>query len=101
MGYLRLWLRYERLRAAGRRWMGYLRLRLRYERLRAAGRPGGAHATLTFTAWSAQLVLLYPPAFSMRCWGCTLRTESVARLARVNWPAGRRAANTNWRQAKR
>src|SRR6218665_4097251 len=38
MGYLRLWLRYERLRAAGRRWMGYLRLRLRYERLRAAGR---------------------------------------------------------------
>src|SRR6218665_2027248 len=38
MGYLRLRLRYERLRAAGRRWMGYLRLRLRYERLRAARR---------------------------------------------------------------
>src|SRR6218665_2809634 len=31
-------LRYERLRAAGRRSMEYLRLRLRYERLRAAGR---------------------------------------------------------------
>src|SRR6218665_2432107 len=36
--HLRLRLRYERLRAAGRRWMGYLRLRLRYERLRAARR---------------------------------------------------------------
>src|SRR6218665_2512390 len=38
LGYLRLRLRYERLRAAVRRALGYLRLRLRYERLRAAGR---------------------------------------------------------------
>src|SRR6218665_2767198 len=37
MEYLRLRLRYERLRAAGRRSMEHLRLRLRYERLRAAG----------------------------------------------------------------
>src|SRR6218665_1493666 len=43
--YLRLRLRYERLRAAGRRSMEYLRLRLRYERLRAAGqRSCPAHA---------------------------------------------------------
>jgi len=38
MEYLRLRLRYERLRAAVRRSMEHLRLRLRCERLRAAGR---------------------------------------------------------------
>src|SRR6218665_128025 len=36
--HLRLWLRYERLRAAARRSLEHLRLRLRYERLRAAAR---------------------------------------------------------------
>src|SRR6218665_65203 len=36
--HLRLWLRYERLRAAARRSLEHLRLWLRYERLRAAAR---------------------------------------------------------------
>src|SRR6218665_113739 len=46
MEYLRPRLRYERLRAAGRREMEDLRLRLRYERLRAAGRRSWQGAPL-------------------------------------------------------
>src|SRR6218665_362875 len=44
--HLRLWLRYERLRAAARRSLEHLRLRLRYERLRAAARRSLEHLRL-------------------------------------------------------